>query len=90
MVINCQSISAKKASFASLVEQYKPAGTESWPSPTTPNYENFLHDYNISRKDKADGYGGVFIASRNHLAQLSKVCVKSILNIHLPNYALLI
>ena len=31
------------------------------------NYEIFSQDYNTFHKDRADGYGGVFIASRNHV-----------------------
>ena len=60
----------QESGLYNVVDQYKPeliTGTESWLSSSIPNYEIFPQDYNIFCKDRADGYGGVFIASRNHV-----------------------
>ena len=64
-VINCQSLLAKKTMFAVFIDENKPdivVGSESWLSPSVNNHEVFPHDYIVHRKDRADNYGGVFVA----------------------------
>jgi len=66
-VINCQSLLAKKTTFAVFIDENKPdivVGSESWLSPSVNNHEVFPHDYIVHRKDRADNYGGVFVACR--------------------------
>jgi len=64
-VINCQSIKSKKEVFNDFIDTYYPDiifGTESWLSSTFYSNEIFPHNYNIYRKDREDGFGGVFLA----------------------------
>ena len=59
IVVNCQSIQAKKCSFISLIYRYIPdivVGTESWLTPAVISSEIFPNDYNIYRHDRPDGY----------------------------------
>ena len=68
IVINCQSIKSKKASFENLISTYDPdffVGTESWLSPDITNNEIFPPGYIIHRRDRPDGYGGVFFGCRS-------------------------
>ena len=79
---NCQSIKSKKASFISFVDTYTPNiifGTESWLSPSWYSSEIFPHNYNVYRKDRDDGFGGVFLAcSDRHISrEISTLQVKS-------------
>jgi len=49
--------------FNSFVDTYSPYitfGTESWLSPTIYPNEIFLHNYDIYRKDRDDGFGRDF------------------------------
>ena len=69
-VINCQSIQAKKASFNNFVAEHCPniiAGCESWLSPSITSAEVFPSEYIVYRRDRNDGYGGVFIACQSSL-----------------------
>ena len=65
IVMNCQSLKCKKAAFNTFVEIHQPdviIGSESWLSPAIFSSELFPPNYNVYRKDREDGYGGVFIA----------------------------
>ena len=62
-MVNCQSIKSKKASFENLLSSHDPdffVGTESWLSPEITNNEIFPSCYTICRRDRPDGYGGIF------------------------------
>lgn len=71
--VNCQSASAKNASFRFLIQEEDPdviVGTESWLHCNIPSGEIFPSHYNIFRKDRdnqSDHHGGVFIAVKNDL-----------------------
>ena len=68
LILNCQSIIAKKPSFLNLINEHNPdfiAGTESWLSDSIHNNEIFPSTYSIYRHDRADGYGGVFVACKS-------------------------
>jgi hypothetical protein len=75
LVINCQGIRSKKASFAACVENQNPdivIGTESWLDGSVSNTEIFPHNFTVFRKDREEtrtqtGGGGVFIAIRNDI-----------------------
>ena len=65
LVLNYQSIVAKKESFINLLDVYHPdivLGSESWLKPCIASSEVFPSGYIVYRKDHVDGYGGVFIA----------------------------
>lgn len=62
IIINFQSIKNKKEEIMNLIDQADPSiimGTETWLNPSKhpppPNYE-------VIRKDRHDGYGGVLLA----------------------------
>ena len=62
---------AKKESFLNLLDLYHPDrvfGPESWLKPSISSNEVFLSGYIAYRRDRADGYGGVFIACHDTLA----------------------
>ena len=66
MVMNFQSIVGKKSSFNYAIDYYKPDirifGTETWLKPTIPSSEMFPSQYQVIRKDRTDGFGGVLLA----------------------------
>ena len=67
-MINCQSITAKKASFNNFVSEHCPniiAGCESWLSSSVASAEIFPTGYSIYRRGRSDGYGGVFVACQD-------------------------
>jgi hypothetical protein len=68
--LNLQSIRAKKASFMNLVDSAKPyiiVGTDSWLLPDMHNGEFMPPGYTaIARRDRQDGYGGVFIMAKSN------------------------
>ena len=69
-MLNCQSVVAKKESFINLLDVYHPDvvfGCESWLKSCIVSSEVFPSGYTIYRKDRVDGYGGVFIACRDTL-----------------------
>jgi len=69
-VINCQSVFAKRTSLWNFIEHEHPdimIGNESWLNPNIYSSEVFPPEYNVFRKDRSDGYGGVFIACHNKL-----------------------
>ena len=64
------SIIAKKPSFFNLINEHNPdfiVGTESWLSHSIHNNEIFPLTYWIYRHDRADGYGGVFVACKSNI-----------------------
>jgi hypothetical protein len=70
LLINCRSLKNKVADLASTINEYKPdvvLGNESWLTPDIGNSEIFPNDYNVFRKDRPDGYGGVFQAIKKDL-----------------------
>ena len=61
---------SKHAVFGCFVDTHNPDiifGTESWLSPSISNSEIFPHEYNTYRRDRCDGYGGVFLTCHNKL-----------------------
>ena len=60
----------EKPVLDNLIHQYNPdviVGTESWLKPTISSSEIFPPDYEVFRRDRSDGYGGVFLAcSKNY------------------------
>ena len=70
LVVNCQSLVAKKASFLNLLNSRHPDivfGCESWLNASISNSELFPPNYTVYRRDLADGYGGVFLACHDNL-----------------------
>jgi len=68
--LNIQSIMAKKASFDNLLQEHDPdiiAISETWLKPEILSSEFLSPDYNVFRRDRPDGHGGVLIACRNSL-----------------------
>ena len=64
LVVNCQSLAAKKASFLNLLNSRHPDivfGCESWLNVSISSSEIFPPNYTVYRQDRADGYGGVFL-----------------------------
>ena len=69
-VMNCQSIKNKKVAFSVFVDEHKLniiIGSESWISPAVYSSELFPANYIVFRKDREDGYGGVFILCSRRL-----------------------
>ena len=65
IVINFQSIKNKKEEVMNLIEQADPSiimGTETWLTPSICSAEIFPPNYEVIRKDRNDGYGGVLLA----------------------------
>jgi len=61
-VINCQSIFAKRTSLWNFIEHEHPdvmIGNESWLNPKIYSSDLVPSEYNVFRKDRSDGYGGV-------------------------------
>ena len=61
---------AKKTSFDNLLHEHNPdiiTISETWLKPEVLSSEFLSTDYNIFRRDRPDGYGGVLIAYRNSL-----------------------
>jgi len=68
--MNCQSIVSKKASLSVFIKDHNPdvlVISESWLSPDILSAEVLPSQYNVMRKDREDGHGGVLIAYRNSL-----------------------
>ena len=68
--LKIQNIMAKKASFDNLQHEHNPeiiTISETWLKPEVLSSEFLSTDYNIFRRDRPDGYGGVLIACRNSL-----------------------
>ena len=63
--INFQSVTAKQAQFQCFINDYYPDiifGTETWLSPEISSSEIFPPCYNVFRRDRYDGYGGILLA----------------------------
>jgi hypothetical protein len=63
--LNFQSIKNKKAETLNIIDSYNPEiiiGTETWLNDSVHNSEIFPPNYNIYRRDRRDGFGGVLIA----------------------------
>lgn len=70
LLINCRSLKNKVADLASIINEHQPdiiLGNESWLNPDIASSEIFPDDYNVFRKDRPDGYGGVFQATKKDL-----------------------
>ena len=68
--MNCHSIKNKKAAFNVFIDEHQPdiiIGSEIWISPAVYSSEFFPANYNVYRKDREDGYGGVFILCSKRL-----------------------
>ena len=68
LIVNFQSIKNKKAEVNNIIAQYSPAviiGTETWLNGNILSSEIFPQNYNIFRKDRSDGYGGVLLGIRS-------------------------
>ncbi|XP_071476520.1 uncharacterized protein [Diadema antillarum] len=68
--VNFQSLKNKKEELAVLIESTEPSiiiGTETWLNSSVYTSEIFPPNYNVVRKDRQDGYGGVLIAVRRDL-----------------------
>ena len=74
--MNCQSVSPKRGEFQNLVDSTQPdivVATETWLAEgkhqdgEIGEVNRFSVDYKIYRKDRQDGYGGVFVAVRNDI-----------------------
>jgi len=64
LVINFQSCKNKKAEICNLLESADPSiimGSETWMNPNIHTSEFFPPNYDILRKDRKDGYGGVLL-----------------------------
>ena len=65
LTINFQSIISKREEFWCLIDAVKPdviMGCETWLKPSISVGEAFPPGYNVYRKDRIDGYGGVLLA----------------------------
>jgi exonuclease III len=70
--INFQSINAKKHSFWNVLDSSNPdiiCGNETWLKPSICNSEILPDesDYEIFRKDRKDGFGGVMLAIKSNI-----------------------
>ena len=68
LTINFQSIRAKREVFWNLLESSKPdlvLGCETWLNPTITDQEIIPPGYEVYRKDRTDGYGGVLVAIKS-------------------------
>ena len=74
LTLNCQSILAKRGSFINLIDAHNPdiiIGSESWLKSDILSCEVFPPGYTVYRHDRADGYGGVFVAYSESLVSSS-------------------
>lgn len=65
VILNCQSIKNKVTDFREMIESLAPditLGSESWLTSEHCSEEFFPGNFTVHRRDRADGYGGVFIA----------------------------
>jgi len=70
LVINFQSIRPKKAELWNLIASTNPdiiLGSETWLKPEISDTEIIPNDYDIYRKDRKDGWGGVLVATKKCL-----------------------
>ena len=67
IVLNYQSIVAKKADLHCLIEVTNPdiiIASETWLKPSINSSEFFPLNYTVYHKDREDGYGGVLLAHK--------------------------
>ncbi|XP_072181424.1 uncharacterized protein [Diadema setosum] len=65
VTVNFQSVNNKKEEIANLIDSTAPGiiiGTETWLNDSIHTSEILPSTYDVFRKDRADGYGGVLIA----------------------------
>ena len=70
LTINFQKIFGKKEELWCLIDAVKPDiiyGCETWLNPNVGNSEIFPPEFNVYRKDRKDGYGGVLLAVHTSL-----------------------
>ena len=70
LTINFQKLDGKQAEFWSMINAVKPDiifGSETWLVPNISTSEVFPPDYNVYRKDRGDGWGGVLLAIHSSL-----------------------
>ena len=96
-IINCQSIQAKKPTFENFINQHDPdfiAGSESWLTPSVHTSEIFPSSYTVYRRDRPDGYGGVFLGCKSMFVceeiNLSTICEIIACRVHLDNHSLIL
>lgn len=68
LIINFQSVKNKKAEIGNLIDSSNPniiIGTETWLRKDICSSEIFPDGFNVYRKDRRDGYGGVLVAVRS-------------------------
>ena len=97
IIVNCQSIFAKKPTFEHLLYQHNPdfiAGSESWLTQSINTNEIFPPTYTIYRRDRPDGYGGVFLGCKftfiSEEIPLKTLCEIVACRIHLRNNSLIL
>jgi len=70
LLLNVQSITSEKASFAKLLNEHNPdliAITETWLNQDISSSEFLPAHYTVCRRDRSDSYGGVLLAYRSTL-----------------------
>jgi len=94
LILNCQSRIAKKPSFLNENNPDFIAGTESWLSDSIHNNEIFSSTYSTYRHDRADGYGGVFVACKSTIISekisLSTLCEIAACHVSLSSKSLIL
>ena len=74
LIVNCQSLLAKRESFLNLINTFTPDvifGSESWLKSDISSSKIFPAEYSVYCCDCADGYGGVFNAFQESLVSCS-------------------
>ena len=74
LTLNCQPILAKQGSFMNLIDTRNPdiiIRSESWLKSDILSCEVFPPGYTVYRHDRANGYGGVFVACCESLISFS-------------------
>ena len=69
-ILNSQSLVNKTATFGAFINDHSPdiiTVSETWLSPDISTAEIFPGGYNVFKKDRQDGHGGVLLASRTSL-----------------------
>lgn len=70
LVVNCRSLKNKAADLEAIMNEHQPdivIGNESWLKPNISSNEIFPENFNVFKKDRTDGYGGVFQAVKKDL-----------------------
>ena len=69
--VNCQSIPSKLGAWKNMIECSEPdiiVATETWLKPEIFTAKLELDDYNVYRRDRPSGVGGVMIAVHNSIS----------------------